>query len=254
MLSALDVENANEEEEVQIDEKRESQVSLGELCKELEDKENQDGMGETDDQLMFSIRGKIEEQKKQQKKEKAQKHDVLHFEELQYLLEDRPFFEKLQKAQLRVDQVLNVFQKLDIASTNEVGIAEFVEGLLRLKQRVQGIDVAAGKSWMRRLVLESHNLDYTASTMQQTTLAIVEQLRGVQVLEPEVEEQDAERPADKQRATKVEEQQLLEKANVRLQKKIAKVKAEVARRRAKLARLHHQDALLACDSSRTGAD
>lgn len=227
--------------------------------------EDENGKGEeaveqeqevANDPVRVSYRSEKAKEKKSKALEAAQKQDILHFEELQSLLEDKQFFEKLQKAQLRVDQVLNVFQKLDIGGKNQVRVQDFVEGLLRLKQRVQGIDVAAGKSWMRRLVLESHGLAYTASTMQQTTLAIVEQLRGVQVLEPEAtgEGEGEPRAADKQRATKQAEQQLIEQTNIRMRKKIAKVKAEVERRRARLQRLHAYDAYLTLDSPHPGCD
>jgi len=98
---------------------------------------------------------------------------------LTLMLEDEDLMTKLQRAQIRVDQVLMVFQKLDVAQSGKVKISEFIEGLLRMKQRVEGIDVATAKSWARRIVLESQALGRDAKQCHLCFRHILEVLRGV---------------------------------------------------------------------------
>merc|ERR1719161_3275725 len=130
---------------------------------------------------------------------------------------------------------MTVFQKLDISGKSAVDTQEFLDGLLRLKQKVQGIDVAANKSWLRRLVEESNTLAHSAAMMQMNMISIVEQLRGIQVTEPEGEEDRTS--AQLQTAQVVDAQRVVSQSNDRLRRKLETLRAANERRRSALERL-----------------
>jgi len=109
----------------------------------------------------------------------------LTLEGLTILLNDEALIQKLQSAQIRVDQVLMIFQKLDVFESGSVKMNEFIEGLMRMKQRVEGIDVATAKSWARRIVEESFTLQKDAKECNTCFRQIIESLRGVKFVDAE---------------------------------------------------------------------
>lgn len=106
---------------------------------------------------------------------------VLSLSELNALLEDKGLVEKLDQSSIRSDQMLMCFQKIDLLKRHAVHIDDFILGLMRMRQHVQGIDVAASKSAMRRLVRRTTLLKDDSRKMHAFTINVVERLRGLRV-------------------------------------------------------------------------
>merc|ERR1712100_569841 len=83
---------------------------------------------------------------------------------------------------IRVDQVLTEYQKLDVASRGNVDVNEFVTGVLRMKESVQGMDVAAAKSWTRRICADGIGLAKNSSECRHCLMRTIESLRGIMVV------------------------------------------------------------------------
>jgi len=94
--------------------------------------------------------------------------------------------------------VLTVFHKMDVRCDGRVQVDEFIEGLLRVKQQVQGIDVAVAKSWMRRVVGMSKILGSEARDLQAGFVYAVERLRGIHTVSREAEDEDQDSPCPPQ--------------------------------------------------------
>lgn len=108
--------------------------------------------------------------------------EVLTLRELSSLLSHKELIEQLHKSGLRPDQALMVFQKLDVLNMGTVKVENFIEGMLRMKQMVQGLDVSSAKSYMRRLVVDLVNLRTRSMDLHQTLTAIDQKLRMVRVV------------------------------------------------------------------------
>lgn len=76
-----------------------------------------------------------------------------------------------------------VFQKIDSLHTGLVHIDDLVEALLRVRQPVQGLDVAAAKSAMRRLVADGITLKQQSNCVSSLMTHTVERLRLLHIVE-----------------------------------------------------------------------
>lgn len=182
---------------------------------------------------------------------------TLNLKELQHLMEDKVLFRQLELVGLRVDQVLMVFQKLDVAGTGKVGVEEFIEGLLRMKQRVQGIDVAAAKSWMRRLVLEGLALQQEAAQCHECFIGVVEKLRGIQVVDHGSTTFEVGDSDDEDAEMQIHEKQLkLRKTNETLKMQIKNLRHHIDERKKLVSKAqgHDQWENFSLASAEEGAD
>jgi len=107
----------------------------------------------------------------------------LTIEELEFLLSG-PVSSRLLKLGVRGDQVMVAFQKLDIHHLGRVKVDELLGVLARIIQPLQGIDVAATKSILRRSLLDSQQLGIDTDRCQESFFEITEKLRGVQLCWP----------------------------------------------------------------------
>lgn len=107
----------------------------------------------------------------------------LTVEELEFLLSG-PVSSRLLKLGVRGDQVMVAFQKLDIHHRGRVKVDELLGVIARIIQPLQGIDVAATKSILRRSLLDSQQLGIDTDRCQEYFFEITEKLRGVQLCLP----------------------------------------------------------------------
>jgi len=119
--------------------------------------------------------------------------DQLSIKELQLMLGDAKLLRQLSQAGIRLEQVLMVFQKLDVIGAGSIGVEVFIEGLLRMKQEVQGVVIAASKSWMRRLVYEVGLLDTETSEGHTNLTNVVERLRGIKIRDRATDEVETDK-------------------------------------------------------------
>lgn len=109
--------------------------------------------------------------------------NLITIRELNYLLSDRMFARSLDLIDLRPDQALMVYQKLNLTNTERVKVHDFIEAIMRMKRPVQGLDVAVAKSLMRRLILEVEDLATNSVRCQDCFRGIAEKLREVEVVD-----------------------------------------------------------------------
>lgn len=105
------------------------------------------------------------------------------FPQLQALLKDESLLEKLQPLQIRMGQVLATFQKLDCRGVGHIPAELFIDGLLRLREHKEGIDVIAAKTWSRRVHVDGEELKADAQRCKDCFVRLVEALRRVQLTE-----------------------------------------------------------------------
>merc|ERR1712226_1679415 len=77
--------------------------------------------------------------------------------------------------------MLMVFQKLDVVNAHAVAVDDFMEGLMRMRQDVQGLDVASAKSLMRMLVRDIAVVKRNCKNLYSCGIHTVERLRGCRV-------------------------------------------------------------------------
>lgn len=109
--------------------------------------------------------------------------NLITIRELNYLLADNGFARSLDLINLRPDQALMVYQKLNLTNTERVKVHDFIEAIMRMKRPVQGLDVAVAKSLMRRLILEVEDLATNCVRCQDCFRGVSEKLREVEVLD-----------------------------------------------------------------------
>lgn len=129
----------------------------------------------------------------------ADERKLISMHELKIMLCDPKLANTLKTAGIRMEQVLLVFRKLDVRDANHLDLDEFIEGLMRMKEEVQGVDIAAGKSSMRRLVNEVVLLRTELRSLRQVYTGVVKRLRDVDVISAgsrTPEEQGPEAPQD----------------------------------------------------------
>lgn len=155
-----------------------------------------------------------------------------------------------------------VFQKLDVQNRAEVPCDVFIEGLIRMKTKVKGIDVATAKSWMRRLVLEGFALRMEGLQCHQCFKAIVEKLRGVQVADmtmADVYDEDdkiEEELHDEEQEAHflVGRQGMLRQENERMQRKIIRMRQHAEKRKLLLKEMRMQFEMPAREYSLTSGE
>eukprot|EP00928_Gymnodinium_smaydae_P097045 TRINITY_DN86_c0_g2_i1.p1 TRINITY_DN86_c0_g2~~TRINITY_DN86_c0_g2_i1.p1 ORF type:complete len:1344 (+),score=284.28 TRINITY_DN86_c0_g2_i1:154-4185(+) len=158
------------------------------------------------------------------------------------LMKDHALISKLHQNGLRADQALMVFQKLDVKGEGQVSTAYFIEGLLRMKMPVKGLDIAVAKSMMRCSVNEAADLLRGAVQCHQCFSEIIRKLRGVNVC-PSLSASQMQHAA-KAASTKPHRKSegdhkvtLLRQKNERLRKKISNLKRHLAKEREALSQL-----------------
>mmetsp|Transcript_120163 Transcript_120163/g.340128 ORF Transcript_120163/g.340128 Transcript_120163/m.340128 type:complete len:1285 (-) Transcript_120163:58-3912(-) len=162
--------------------------------------------------------------------------------EFNMILSDVKLLSQIGLAGLRPDQALMVFHKLDVSGLGRVNTNAFIDGLLRMKQGVQGLDVAASRSTMRRLILESGNLVQGAMQQEQAFAQIVQRLRCV-TISPVT--QDAEDRGQKMNPSFDfdDKKMTLELQIEAFKQRVKSLEGNVATRREMLARLGDVDLL-----------
>lgn len=125
-------------------------------------------------------------------------HGSVTVRELNFLLEDPDFVDKIGSIGLRADQALIVYHKLTAMGTGAVKEDDFIEALLRMKRPVQGVDIATAKSCMRRLLAEILQLNKDVSRCKTCFQTVTEKLREAKIQTPEelggVEAEEAANP------------------------------------------------------------
>jgi voltage-gated potassium channel len=101
--------------------------------------------------------------------------------EFKMLIDDKTLIGRLGLGGFREDQALMVFEKLNVRGDGKVRVHDFIEGVMRMKQPVQGLDMAAAKSLMRRVIQESGALLRGSMQLQKCFAGVIKQLRGVNV-------------------------------------------------------------------------
>ena len=127
--------------------------------------------------------------------------NLITIRELNYLLSDRMFARSLELIELRPDQALMVYQKLNLTNNERVKVHDFIEAIMRMKRPVQGLDVAVAKSLMRRLILEVEDLATNSVRCQDCFRGVAEKLREVEVVD--AAEAEAEVSTTESRITRV---------------------------------------------------
>lgn len=105
--------------------------------------------------------------------------DTIHDVELEQMVRDKVLQKMLRKTGVRVDQAMIVWQKIDSMSADGVAVDAFLQGIIRMVQPLQGIDVAAMKSHMRRTLHEHAQLTADTTKCQESFMNIFDNLRQV---------------------------------------------------------------------------
>jgi len=157
---------------------------------------------------------------------------VITARELRMLLSNRKFMRSIKRAGLRPDHVVMLFQKLDTMHQGRVQVDEFIEGLQRMKQQVQGIDVAAAKSVMRRLYMDTSKMTTDAAMCHECFMHVVCELRGITVTGSDRHmDEEMDKGAQEDDELLEARQNLLREENRRLKFKIERVKGHIEARR-----------------------
>jgi len=104
---------------------------------------------------------------------------TIHDVELEQMVRDKVLQKMLRKTGVRVDQAMIVWQKIDSMSSDGVAVDVFLQGIIRMAQPLQGIDVAAMKSHMRRTLHEHAQLTADTTKCQESFMNIFDKLRQV---------------------------------------------------------------------------
>lgn len=140
------------------------------------------------------------------------------------LLSDQALLKNLGRAGFRAEQALLIFQRLDVTQSGKVGVDDFLQCLVRLQTGLQGIDVAAAKSIMRRIVGECSELSRASLQCQECFAGVTTKLRGVSVATG-VDEEVA-------KATSMEDQIIFKRQEIfTLKQKMLKIQRHIERRK-----------------------
>jgi len=162
---------------------------------------------------------------------------VLSTTQFWYIMKDPLFLRDIKACDIRPDQVLMLFQKLDSMSQGCIAVEDFVEGLNRMKKAVQGVDVSSAKSTARRMHITANAMNMDASQLHECFLRIVSDLRGITLTGSEKQLEDAldARPSEKgdrdEENLAIHAQDLLlTEENRRMRMKINKLEDAIERR------------------------
>lgn len=109
--------------------------------------------------------------------------DTLSVRELRCLMQDPIFSRKLEKINLRPEQVYMTYATMNVNCIGKVKVPDFIDGLMRLRRSDLGLDTAAAKSLMRRLMTQVADLSREAVTCHMCFSSAVQKLRGVNILD-----------------------------------------------------------------------
>jgi len=113
--------------------------------------------------------------------------------ELNFLLQDQAFRRSLMTLDLRPDQALMVYQKINLTGTEQVKVNDFMNSIVRIKRAVKGVDVAGAKSLMRRLVLEVEGVATNCTRCNECFKNVTEKLREAEIRDEVEAEMETER-------------------------------------------------------------
>jgi len=159
---------------------------------------------------------------------------VLSLREVGILLHDNDFNRKLAAVDLRPDEVLMVFQNLNVTGSGRIKVEIFVEGLLRMKRPLNGIDVADAKSLMRRLIMEITELAGIANKCNRCFVDVVEKFRHIQMHDSSEKLGKGNKMSELDHDVVTAEQIVLEQENKKLRRRIMLLKKQVTKRQSLL--------------------
>eukprot|EP00928_Gymnodinium_smaydae_P049189 TRINITY_DN3299_c0_g1_i1.p1 TRINITY_DN3299_c0_g1~~TRINITY_DN3299_c0_g1_i1.p1 ORF type:complete len:1386 (+),score=298.14 TRINITY_DN3299_c0_g1_i1:317-4474(+) len=141
--------------------------------------------------------------------------------EMEKLATDPQLWNVLRPLQIRVDHLSAVFTKLDIYGQQRVPSTALADGLLRLREQFEGIDVSAAKSWARRIFGATQSLTKESCDFRECLERMTQAANGAK--------QEAEEDDDAM--TNQLKYLRLKATNAQLSQRAEKLKALVANRR-----------------------
>jgi len=104
----------------------------------------------------------------------------LGVEQLIDSLKSGPIMPALSNAGLTGDTIKKIFEKLDVNDERTIQLSDFIEGCLRAKQPIQGIDIVSAKLGMRQLFEELIVLKEACQIFEETNKKLVQSLKDLQ--------------------------------------------------------------------------
>jgi len=105
--------------------------------------------------------------------------EMLGTRELMLILKDAPLIKVMKRLGMKINHFIMVFQRLDVHNHGLVRTGEFIEGMLRVNDKVAGIDVSSAKSNTRQLWWDLRKMEADATICCDTWLNTCCEMRGV---------------------------------------------------------------------------
>jgi len=109
--------------------------------------------------------------------------DCLTIREVLQVLRSNTMRSTMKTIGMTGDNIMSVFQKLDVTATGIVRVNDLVDGLMRLRVQQLGVDVAGSKSNIRRLLTEVGQLERDSIDSASCCNQVVQSLRGVEIVD-----------------------------------------------------------------------
>jgi len=162
--------------------------------------------------------------------------EVLTLRDLYVLTQDAKLARRLQRVQLRPDQIVMVFQSLNVTASGRVKVTDFVDGLLRMRRPELGLDAAGAKSLMRRLMVEVERLSKDTAACCGCFTGVVQQLRGANVINMSKDPAEAwSASLESSEEARASRHAQLEEENLQLRIKVSRLQRHVEEKRGALA-------------------
>jgi len=170
------------------------------------------------------------------------------YKELGILLENETLYAQLGLVGIRADQSLMVFQKLDVIGTGSVAVDVFIDGILRMAEPINGLDVATAKSITRRLVYESTSLQSGTVKLLECLKTVTSKLRGIAIMGA-VDAGGTESTSQKKMAKELatfqfnEHTLIYKQQNQKMERKIKVMRDHIEARKVRMKVTHGEDAV-----------
>eukprot|EP00397_Hematodinium_sp_SG-2012_P009154 GEMP01009229.1.p1 GENE.GEMP01009229.1~~GEMP01009229.1.p1 ORF type:complete len:1020 (+),score=247.30 GEMP01009229.1:2-3061(+) len=98
-------------------------------------------------------------------------------EQLRDSMENAEISTALQAAKLTPEAIKTIFDKLDVTDERKVNLNDFIEGCLRVRQPVTGIDIVGAKVGMRHLGQELNSLNASVAEFENSMVQLLSDLQ-----------------------------------------------------------------------------